>query len=80
MEITIKPCPHCGGSSCLYANYSHRYRQYFVCVKCEICGSQGKTFSDPNDPEQSGWNDAACNSAISAWNMRKSKGDRDNDL
>lgn len=69
-DKTIKPCPFCSGAACLNANYSYRTRSFFVFVKCEICGGQGKAFTDSNDPEDSNWNDAACNSAVDAWNMR----------
>ncbi len=69
-DKTIKPCPFCNGSALLNANYSYRTRTFFVFVKCEICGGQGKAFTDSNDPEHSNWNDSACNSAVDAWNMR----------
>lgn len=66
----IKPCPHCGGGASLYDNYSRRYRSYFVFVKCDICGSQGKTYRSEIDPEEIDWNNDACEDAIRAWNMR----------
>ena len=73
--LKILPCPHCGGDSLLNSNYNGRYRQYFVYVKCNICGAQGKAFTDPNDPDINGWNDPACDSAIKAWNMRTKQED-----
>ena len=68
--LKIKPCPHCGGDATLYCNYSGKQRKYLVFVKCEICGAQGKVFSDSQHPEETNWNNAACDSAIKAWNMR----------
>lgn len=69
-DTTIKPCPFCGGTGCLWSNYSGRYRQFFIYVRCDICGSQGKTYACKEDPELNGWSDKACNDAIKAWNMR----------
>lgn len=66
----IKTCPHCGGSACLNANYSYKTRSYFVFVKCDICGATGKTYTSADDPAGYGWNTAACNDAIAAWNLR----------
>lgn len=66
----ILPCPHCGGRSCLYSNYSGRYRKYFVYVKCEVCGSQGKTYTTNDDPATTEWCDDVCDNAVGAWNMR----------
>lgn len=73
--LKILPCPHCGGDSLLNSNYNGRYRQYFVYVKCDICGSQGKAFADLSDPDANGWSDSACDSAIKAWNMRTKQED-----
>ena len=66
----IKPCPHCGGVSYLYANYSRKIGGYFVFVKCDICGAQGKIYSSKRDPDADGWENEACVNAIAAWNMR----------
>lgn len=71
-NMTIKPCPHCGGTSCLNSSYSYKIRKYFVFVKCDICGAQGKIYLSGNDPNEDEWNNAACNDAINAWNMRTS--------
>lgn len=69
-EAYIKPCPHCGGISYLNQNYSHRVRSYFVYVKCDICGAQGKTYRSTEEPAATGWNNEPCNAAVTAWNMR----------
>jgi transcription elongation factor Elf1 len=66
----IKPCPHCGGMAALYSNYNRRTRSYFVFVKCEICGSQGKIYNSRQEPAAVDWINAACDNAIAAWNMR----------
>lgn len=66
----IKPCPHCGGPACLNSNYSYKIRSYFVFVKCDICGSQGKIYNSPYNPVEAEWNTGACNDAVMAWNMR----------
>ena len=65
-----KPCPHCGGDAFLTANYSQRVRRYFVYVKCDICGAQGKAYTSAEDPAEQEWNNEACYSAITAGNMR----------
>lgn len=70
MNSIIKVCPHCGGESLLNANYSYKIRCYFVFVKCEICGAQGKVFKSSNDPQEDNWQSDPCESAITAWNMR----------
>lgn len=63
----IKGCPHCGGAGYLEWNYSYKARSYFVYVKCEICGAQGKIYNTPEEPDD---DTPACKSAIVAWNMR----------
>ena len=68
--VKIKPCPHCGSSACLTANYSFRSRSYFVFVKCDLCGAQGKIYNSTSDPAEESWNNAACNDAVRAWNLR----------
>lgn len=67
---TLKRCPHCGGTACLNSNYSAKARSYFVFVRCDICGSQGKIYSDTDDPARNNWQTAACDDAAAAWNMR----------
>ena len=71
-DVSIKPCPHCGGSACLYSSYSSRHRLYFVFVKCDICGAQGKAFTSNDDPAEAGWSSNTCDYAVGAWNMRTS--------
>jgi len=70
MNDIIKTCPHCGGAGRLNANYSYKTRSYFIFVKCDICGSTGKTYGSREDPQAEDWNTPACDDAISAWNMR----------
>lgn len=67
---SIKACPHCGGVSYLNSNYSYKTRSYFVFVKCDICGAQGKIVNSPEDPAAEEWQSDACDRAIEAWNMR----------
>lgn len=69
-SMRIRPCPHCGGTGAVTANYSYKRRCYFIFVRCDICGAQGKIFADPEDPAQYEWNMPACQNAIGAWNMR----------
>lgn len=66
----IKPCPHCNGIAYLNSNYSYKIRRFFVFVKCDICGSQGKITTSQEEPASVDWNNEACNKAIEAWNMR----------
>lgn len=68
--MKIRPCPHCGGNSALTSKYSAKKRLYFIFVKCDLCGAQGKIYADKEDPEWYGWNMPACQNAVSAWNMR----------
>ena len=70
MMVSIKNCPHCNGEGILSANYSYKIRAWFVFVKCEICGSQGKITKSKENPEEIGWKNAACDGAVKAWNMR----------
>jgi len=73
-ETELKKCPHCGGDACLHSSYSYKSRKYFVFVKCNICGSQGKIIASSDNPAESEWNDVACNDAVSAWNLRCKEG------
>lgn len=66
----LKPCPHCGGTGCLNANYSYKIRSYFVFVKCDICHAQGKSYRSEDNPDEVDWQNAACLDAVKAWNMR----------
>lgn len=66
----IRPCPFCNGDAGLCSTYSGRIRKYFIFVKCEMCGAQGKAFSDVDDPDLCNWDNDNCNRAINAWNLR----------
>ena len=66
----IFSCPHCGGQGELKARYNKKYNTWFVFVKCEICGSQGKLCQSVDNPEDSGWTSKSCSDAVRAWNMR----------
>ena len=71
-EEKIKACPFCGGTAYLNSNYSNRTRSFFVMCKCDVCGSQGKTYQCNSSPVDDNWDNASCDSAIRAWNMRAS--------
>lgn len=68
--MKIKTCPHCGGAACLTSNYSYKTRAYFVFVKCDICGAQGKIYNSTEEPAAADWDNIPCRDAITAWNMR----------
>lgn len=76
----VKPCPFCGGTADLLQNpfYSKRERcyQWFVLVKCEICGAAGRAFvADLDDePEKHNWDTKECELAVEAWNRRVNEG------
>lgn len=70
---SIKPCPHCGGVACLNSNYSYKTRSYFIFVRCDICGSTGKTTCSEENPAADEWQSDACERALQAWNMRVEK-------
>ena len=61
----LKKCPFCGGEADFYQNYSDGYKKYFVTVKCEMCGAQGKVFSSERK-----WNPVTFKSAEKTWNTR----------
>ena len=69
----LKGCPHCGGLAVLASNYSYKARSYFVFVKCDICGAQGKIYNSDTEPAADEWHNTACNAAVAAWNMRASE-------
>ena len=66
----IKRCPHCGSPSDLNSRYSYKTKRYFVFVRCEMCGAQGKIYNSEQNPEEQQWDNDACHNAIKAWNMR----------
>ena len=55
----------------MYSNYCAMEMIYNVFVQCEVCGATGKSFTCPDNPEEEDWETAECDSAISAWNLRK---------
>lgn len=68
--MSIFPCPHCGGSARICQRYNYNARCYYVFVRCDICGSQGKSYKSTGDIYDPEYNDTADIDAISAWNMR----------
>lgn len=56
------------------SNYNSRARSFFVFVRCDICGAQGKTYTSPEPPQEANWENLACYDAIRAWNMRTREG------
>lgn len=76
--MKIKACPHCGGAASLNSNYSYKTRTYFIYVKCDICGAQGKIYNSEERPAAAGWDNQPCWDAIAAWNMRQGAADAEN--
>ena len=68
--MEVKTCPHCGGSACLNSTYSRKTNAYYIYVKCDICGAQGKAYRSAEDPQESEWTSYTCLDAVNAWNMR----------
>ena len=66
----IRNCPFCGGEAILHANWSYRYKKYYVNCKCTICGSSGKGFPTADDPDETDWKDISCSRAVKLWNSR----------
>lgn len=66
----LKPCPHCGGKAYLHGSYAQKLKLWFVNVRCDVCESQGKTFTTKENPENSEWSNSECDSAADAWNLR----------
>lgn len=73
MHKNIKECPFCGGIAYLNSNYSYKIRKYFIFVKCEVCGAQGKIVTDNTAPAEDNWKNAKCEQAITCWNNRVNK-------
>lgn len=71
--MLLKRCPHCMGTATLKANYSYKIHKFFVFVKCDICGAQGKVCTSEEPPECEDWNNQACRDAVEAWNMRSNR-------
>lgn len=74
MQI-MKKCPHCDGAAALTQNYNYRQRQYFVFVKCLVCGAQGKSYTSETEPAADEWSNESCYLAVEAWNMRTGGGE-----
>lgn len=68
--MTIKPCPHCGGHSVLNQRWNYKASKYFIFVRCEVCGSQGKSYPTYESLYDDDYNETADELAIKAWNMR----------
>lgn len=68
--MIIKNCPHCGGEGFLTQDYNSRLCSYFIYVKCNICGAQGKVVYDRTSAANKDWNTTSCDRALAAWNMR----------
>lgn len=69
----IQYCPFCGGNAKLCSTYGNRQRLYFVFVKCDVCGAQGKTYASRTKPADDDWNTQPCEDAVKAWNMRSAR-------
>lgn len=68
--MEIKKCPHCGGSAQINYNYSYKKGNFFIFVRCDICGAQGKAYTTKEDPAEGDFKTDACIDALNAWNMR----------
>lgn len=67
----ISECPFCGSEASLYRTYGKGL--WFVRVKCEMCGAQGKTVvNETNEDVDSDkwWATEKCQMAVDAWNRR----------
>ena len=71
--MKAKPCPCCGGASCLHSNYLREPDLYYVFVRCTVCGTEGKKIPTWDRPSEYEWRGNEANLAISAWNMRTGK-------
>lgn len=67
----IKTCPHCGGSASLLSNYNTARNTYYVFVRCDVCGAQGRLYYSKEDPRTADGEVYPCRGAVSAWNMRQ---------
>lgn len=68
--MTLKQCPHCGGTASLISKRNSRAMGYFVFVRCDVCGAQGKACYSSAPPELEGEGTQACKEALAAWNLR----------
>lgn len=66
----IRQCPHCGGDAYICAETS-KENEWFVFVRCSVCGSTGKKFmAYDGEPTKHIYDDLAIVQAVNAWNMR----------
>lgn len=73
--MDIKTCPHCGGNGGLVQSYNYKSKTFFVCVKCEVCGAQGRAYKCESEPAADGWESQPCQYAVNAWNLRNKAAD-----
>lgn len=66
----IKTCPHCGGQAFLNMNFSHKWNCWYVAVRCDSCGAQGRSYRTDKDPTNAPEESLSCKNAIRGWNMR----------
>ena len=71
LEMNIKECPFCGGTSLIFA--SEHGENFFV--KCTKCFAQGPTarFEIPPYPSKYPSSEDRFRYAIDTWNMRTTK-------
>ena len=71
MKLEPKPCPFCGTSNTyLRSQYSCKVRKYFVWAECDFCGARSRAATSQEAPEESDWENFACQKAMNAWNTR----------
>ena len=66
----MKNCPFCGGESDVNWNWNWKIKRFFVYVKCDTCGAQGKTVSCTDDDLE-----YTKDLAIRLWNRRTKEGE-----
>lgn len=71
--FALKRCPFCGGNGDINRRWSNKNKVYFTFVRCEICGAQGKPFTEIDRNNGLDWETEACYSAVMAWNMRENE-------
>lgn len=68
----MKNCPFCNGEPTLFSTRG-KYG-YFVFIKCDLCGAQGKTFKMGETREENWQDSVEAQNAIKMWNMRAGTG------
>lgn len=68
----LKKCPFCGGEASIVNSYSVHRKRIFVYVRCDVCNSQGKTYTTSTKKEM-GENNPANKYAVNAWNLRNER-------